>query len=493
MLYDTIRNPHARHTPKQISAIPTTKDVLESTQKRLNRETLERFQRTSVRLPTVTYVAAAQVGKYLFLAIMVPPYIAFYGIPKWLLSQVIPQIFIAVKNEFQRVGRFFNEISKQVIDVMKGILEQMIGDAFKALNNSSQKFIKFSYHRYEFYRKKAREKMKQMRLKGWGWVVSRNNAWRRHVANLQEAIKVISKRFQEKTAIFFRKMDQAIHSVYDAFDQRIIQPCIHWLEPKFDYFFATVRKMWNVASRLAKGCKERVVAILKTTVLPIAAFVKLPMQTIYEVGALTIQFLFNRMRPRMSRLKSFAEQKYHRLWRSLTHRSKKIRKKVTEIITVAFDVIKGWAVFLAKTSLSCFIWMGRLLNSRFQRWLSPYRSFFHIFKKVLSRLGTLLSQKIRKLFLRRRSIAQMIVNGIATTMNFARFAFRWLKIQLQTFPRKVHRYAISMWHLLIRGIRYLIYLLRLFVAWTWVLMRHGMSLVRELTAEISHWFQFKKV
>ncbi|MEI8366094.1 MAG: hypothetical protein WCF65_06720 [Parachlamydiaceae bacterium] len=143
MLYDAVRHPHAKYTPPKavVNFTDNTKDTMESTQQRLNREMLNRFQSKGLELPHESYVAVVQVGKYLFLAIMLPPYLCLYAFPQWLIFTKLPQLALDVKAIVVSVGNFVVELGKRVTDIMKGMMEQLIGDALKLAARGSKHLV----------------------------------------------------------------------------------------------------------------------------------------------------------------------------------------------------------------------------------------------------------------------------------------------------------------------------------------------------------------
>ena len=154
MLYDTVRNPNAPYQPPRAAVTPVgkSKDTIESIQQRLQREMTGRLHSKGLSLPHETYVAVVQVGKYVFLAVMLPVYLCCYGVPRWFLVNAVPQLFGTIKNQSLNIGRFFIEIAKRAADLMKGILDQVLGDALRLsmdmaknlMKNLSSKFKRFS-------------------------------------------------------------------------------------------------------------------------------------------------------------------------------------------------------------------------------------------------------------------------------------------------------------------------------------------------------------
>lgn len=142
MLYDTVKNPLAAYcAPKPVAAV-SGKDTIETTEQRLKREIVDRFHAKGLELSHETYVAVVQVGKYVFLAVMLPVYLGLYGIPHWFLVTALPQLFGIVGKCSMYCGRFALTMAKRVKDLMKGMLEQLIGDALRLSRDRARNFWK---------------------------------------------------------------------------------------------------------------------------------------------------------------------------------------------------------------------------------------------------------------------------------------------------------------------------------------------------------------
>ena len=135
-LYETIRNPKALNAPLKIDSLASKRepDTIESTQKRLHKEMLNKLESKGLQLPHSSFVAVVQVAKYVFLAIMLPPYLCLYGIPKFLLFSLIPQALLEIRAVIIKIGHFFKELTKTAVEKMKGLIDQLLGEALKLTN-----------------------------------------------------------------------------------------------------------------------------------------------------------------------------------------------------------------------------------------------------------------------------------------------------------------------------------------------------------------------
>lgn len=141
MLYDTIRNPSARASVLKPVNKTTCVDTIESPQNQLKNQILDRFKSTGLQMPHESFVAVVQVGKYVFLAIMLPPYLLLYGIPRWFFVNVFSVALVQTGNLFLAMGKMISSRSAKVLDLMKGILDQLLGDALKLTKDKARTFL----------------------------------------------------------------------------------------------------------------------------------------------------------------------------------------------------------------------------------------------------------------------------------------------------------------------------------------------------------------
>lgn len=81
--FSMIQNPHA---PPKIAKSMDSIGVHETTQMILEKNFYAKLSDEKVAI-------FVSVGKFLFIAIMLPPYILVYGVPKWLIVEAFPFIF----------------------------------------------------------------------------------------------------------------------------------------------------------------------------------------------------------------------------------------------------------------------------------------------------------------------------------------------------------------------------------------------------------------
>lgn len=83
-LYAMIRNPTMKITSQPVKQVDTIKSL---------RGQMERDALAKLGKATQNFIFVARAGKFVFLAIAMPPYILFYGLPKWVMVDVLPSLF----------------------------------------------------------------------------------------------------------------------------------------------------------------------------------------------------------------------------------------------------------------------------------------------------------------------------------------------------------------------------------------------------------------
>lgn len=84
-LYAMIQNP-ALKVPSKPTSMKKV-DSIKSLQKDMERDAVAKIGKW-----TENFIVVARAGKFVFLAIAIPPYILLYGLPKWLLAEALPSL-----------------------------------------------------------------------------------------------------------------------------------------------------------------------------------------------------------------------------------------------------------------------------------------------------------------------------------------------------------------------------------------------------------------
>lgn len=82
-------------------------DRLESTQERIERELLEKILAKKSKITPASFILLGQLGKFLFVALMLPPYVVFYGMPKL----VFKKLAVIASTTASQVGSYLSKFA----------------------------------------------------------------------------------------------------------------------------------------------------------------------------------------------------------------------------------------------------------------------------------------------------------------------------------------------------------------------------------------------
>lgn len=128
-LYAMIRNPTAKISPRATKPVDTVKSL----QGQMEREAVARLSKF-----IQNFIVIARAGKFVFLAFAIPPYILFYGLPKWVLADVLPNL---VFNPFKLINKKIKDLFKSN-ETNKGVVNSL-RNAFAAAATKAAEYIKW--------------------------------------------------------------------------------------------------------------------------------------------------------------------------------------------------------------------------------------------------------------------------------------------------------------------------------------------------------------
>lgn len=133
-IYDVRKSPATKEKPVIETNGPRRKDTIEFSRDKLKKDGLDRIRHISKF--TVAQTGFMRIGKYLFLGVALPPYLALYGIPKWLLVEGLPSLLSvtlwAYKKVQQQVGKGV-EIGRQKINTVIRYVQRLTRALLKPL------------------------------------------------------------------------------------------------------------------------------------------------------------------------------------------------------------------------------------------------------------------------------------------------------------------------------------------------------------------------
>jgi predicted translin family RNA/ssDNA-binding protein len=480
MLYDTIRNPYARHIPPK----PVVKtDTIESTQQRLNRQIFERLQNGGLRLPHESYVAVVQVGKFLVLAIMLPPYLLVYGLPRWILVSALPQIFLGIKNEMLRMGRFLFEISKQIADIMKGILEQMLGDALKMARHQARNF-------FGLLSKNLQKAVAFLNRLKAGWLEKKNSlkeaAVRLPIEVFQKTQRILSKVKHHMLQWFEKSKEKAASTVLRASiwtDQNVLTPVINAISSPL---LLAAEKISKKARAFSSKVHRQVRRILDPAVSVFNRAKKA-----LEERRKKISLKVSRALEDLQEKVEDAKKMLKRLWKTATspmvEAADIIRNKIQQAAASVSEYAKQFFISLPASTLQGAVWAWNSLPAGLRRSVRRGRDLSRRWGRSMKGMGQAVGNGIREFYRMRKSVQAYVMKGIGWLGRLLANFLLWLKRQTVTLPKKIGALIVMAWKGSKKAFSKTIYSIRLLVAFSWAIGGYIRILAKELIAELDSW------
>lgn len=470
MLYDTIRNPNAPYVRPQVSL--DSKDTLESTQQRLNREIFERFRNSGLNLSHESFIAVAQVGKYMFLAIMVPPYLLFYGVPRWLLLNVMPHIFHFMKNESIRIGRYIQEIANKIPDIMKGALEQLLGEALKIAKQMAKGAGIHIHAGAQAVLKLLVQPFVSLKELIINCKLSSKRASNRMFAKLVKLIDDSREKLKKSMKKAILKVGEGVINLLRSFDKAVFTPAVNWIISPFikaaNKTIASYRKVVSATRVLNKKLQKMVKPVV--TIAEKAS--ELTMHTIKLIAQHTVQPVINWM---MLKLQT-ANEASKRFRKSLSDLGKNVKGIGENTSSGLMHYVKIAFQAIPTTLLQGIRWMRMLIPQVTRKILNGRKGYPQNFGRMIKKSVNTAIEGTSKAF---KAIAKAGIKGISWIINVLWKFFKWLKEQLLALPHKLKAISIKLTHFISKFFTTIIYSFRLAVASAWALIVIGLLTIRE--------------
>lgn len=485
-IYDTIRNPNLPNIPPPTNSVMDQgKDTIQSTQQRLNREVLERFQNSGLKLSHETFMAVAQVGKYLFLAIMLPPYLCLYGIPKWMLMQLIPQCYQIITTATLRIGRFFQKLAKRIPDLMKGILKQLLGNAISVMNRQSRNiwnFIAQVANRFTVNLQghwNALKATKERLKRGF----ARESA--KMFGGLKRKYDDLQEQAQKKLVLFWEKTKKLVNKVLKFINDFLISPIVQFLTPPLKAIKRVIGVVWNAlnsnSTKLYRWIGVKVKLVSKKVT-----------HSVQRIAASIKKIALKLALPLLNRINQFSHSiaTYIQSWRSKWTSLKKPRNvtwihNIKSLVGLGFSKIKRGFIKIPSIMMAIGRGLWRLVPEKTMHSWQVFCDKVFAFGRFFLRIGALfrrvmnISGHVLQRFSQR--VLQKLQQGRQTVV----YMFQKFRRELVYLPKRFIRASIKAFEFLEKVMLSMILGFRLFVAWIYALFYMGILVIRNFLANFS--------
>lgn len=262
MLYDA-RMPSRPLTKPDAASQVKNPDTIESTRDRLKKEMISKFDNKGLELPHESYVAVVQVGKYVFLAVMLPVYLCCYGIPRWFAVNALAPLFEGIKNQSINVGRHIVEISRRVTDLMKGLLDQLVGDSLRMAKERGKNLWRHVSRRFQRVSHKIAGFGGAIRAR-LGKVKGRiGDASKKVMERAHYQSKSTNEWIVEKTLKIAKRVGDKALNYFERFDRTFLTPFMRIITAPFRAVMAVVRFVKRQVLKVYNRIKRRLQKIYR--------------------------------------------------------------------------------------------------------------------------------------------------------------------------------------------------------------------------------------
>lgn len=468
-LYDTIRRPTALNGNRSVEPKSFLgEDKLISEQTKLNTQVLNNFKKIVPSERQIMYLIA-QLSKYAFLAVVLPPYLIVCDLPRWFFYSIMPQMFEFFKDQAALVGTMLANVSKWAFSPMRAYIQETIGENVRML---------FQFMRSPF-----------MQLFEW-------------VAAFKA---LLTSNFHRPGLWFGTHLDGFIDSL-PIWKNYVAS----WFTRIFNWLKATFAPIFQYIGSAIKACWQAVYHPVRDyIVLPVVRWLTPPIQAVIRK---TIQ-LKNALVAYYRRTKAYVKERclrgYQAVMTPLTAWIKRIVTPVKEFANKTSEAIKQKVqnIFNAylKPAFSAvcrpFLWFADKCKQGFQRlktiqlpkvkkptlptlpkFKNPFSGFGSRCKLLASNMGGFLKKGIQK-------ILSPLLMGTSAIRNFFRWigSIRWKTILqfLQKGLAQLKRFFVFLGKVR-RGF---VLGVRVAFAWVWVLSHYSMESVRQTAANLRQYLR----
>lgn len=293
-IYDVRKRPDLKN-PVVTPAQPVHKDTIEISRDKLKEEALNRLRHTSkIVVATNSFM---RVGKYLFMAIALPPYLLLYGMPKWVIVEALPALFSVMmsvwvniqqktKGNFEKgahVGQRLFEYTQQTV---KALILPIVRLAFD-LYQSIRRFFVSGHQLFRKINEKMRVAISAPRKFVENGIKHLQSKYAQMKDKLSLQTERIAERFGEGIA-WIKHAPVPFLAWGEGLLQRLKQQAISTGSPAL--------QKWRTSRQLAQTGTEwvseqclRGMGSIQRTLAPIAAFYRGKMLPMYLKAKLSIQ------------------------------------------------------------------------------------------------------------------------------------------------------------------------------------------------------------
>lgn len=458
----SLMNPHSPyHHPAPLKA--------QAISDKKNLDILEQHAQAQLHklLPNEKVVVVARAGKLLFYAVALPPYLLLYGIPKWIAADLFALLAFQMKKHWGKGQDFLQNILKTISERSEGFVDlknklvsgtEAIVEYLKSISKISADLFSALKHNVISQTYNLLEAL----------------SWAQELKQGVEKFIDYAKNLSSETFRFTKDQLQDLKATL----QNIIRPGFEQLLNRLEQIKKEVNKAFDIASDVKKQAQahlDHALGQTKEILNAIQIFVSQtaePYQKWVSEKWETAQEVFKKQKEKVTKIVN----------RGIEETQQIIQASVQTITQMAVPVINQLIIapqqminllatpFQGQFKISIVIELAQL---KLRNWQESFKRFYQGFFYKGSQAKKMLQQTIEK-------VQKQLLDWRVRVYEWIKLKRAWLWEIVKSLPAKV-------WGGFVRGCKKSAHFFKLTWAWTKVLTRYGLELMRETSRELMLW------
>lgn len=461
---------------KQRAESFSQQDTLSSA-KSFDSDILKRLQ--AKEIPYDSLLVLAALGKYAFLAIVLPPYIFCYGIPKWLMTEGLPKVYNVfskvVKNITDRVADALHKggvlLKSQISKVTSPILlyiKTRVDKTLELFSDMKNRALYAAGYPYRLFDQKVITPIIQ-------FIESVQSGFEKATAGYA-AMKEKLHQTRQALKHFFVYLPNSLQDAGNKFYQwfegkwgEMTSPLVPFLNAISNAYQKTSESLRDVFSQVPfdklKGLQESLKMLIKGT---------------YEKATNPLLQLID---PQLEALRERYDLMKGKLGETLYKGKEKIKQKLKEFSKNLSDRVNEGIRHISDTSLAVSQGILQFIPQPVMSLFTPLANF------VKSSLRLRKVKRVTPVWMKK--VREKLDSGLKQAFNFAKrlenLAKHVLKKAYHNFkrlPRSLFKFLKKVFTVLFVALKGTCLIFLLMFAWGAALLRLGMKMVRNTTREL---------
>ncbi len=441
-----------------------SKDSMSSAQVKLEKDVLKLFNKQNFKIFPGGLLLIGKMGKFVFLVVMVPTYLFFYGIPKWMITQAAPQTFRFVEKIFTNLKSKVGSAVSFVASATHALVKKATDPILNYIQTRIEKTREFYHH--------VKQRVEQLVAK----VV--------HIAT--SPFRIVKERVIDPVAKVCQKIRQTVEATRERLNQfryKVRETLILFPNRVADYFQTQVERL-----------KVKLIPILESLLRPLRKGLSV-VQKIYEKTELFVQKILAKPRRFVQQILQKIKQRVKSVVSPVIRMTHTVKEKVVEFIDKVITPVKEKVSEVAKKVSKSIERITEKVTKQITQVseaivqtiavpvISFFTSIYHsisnvVNQKMIKKTGRV-AQKIKKM---RDKIHARLAAVNQRFLGFMKRSFQWLKPKILAAPMRISKIMKRFSFLLKEMLKGAFLLLRLLLAWVKVLIQHGMKAVYQIAS-----------